>query len=434
MAEDVTGGSGGKVGKWIATSLVLGNMIGSGIFLLPASLAAYGGISVFGWLISAMGALLLAKVFAGLSRKITASGGPYVYTKKGLGDFPGFLVAWGYWISIWCTNAAITVAMLGYLAVFFPILAEQPIVAVFLGLAIIWGLSWVNSRGIKSAGYVQLVTTILKVIPLIVVTIAGFFFFNMEHFQPFNLSGLSDFDAILQTTTLTLFAFLGIESATIPAENVDNPEVTVSSATWTGTVLAIAVYVFGSIAIMGVVEPGVLQNSTAPFADAAAIMFGESARYWVAAGAVISTFGALNGWLLMQGQIPLAAARDDVFPRFFRKINKFGVPAAGLFLSSVLVSVLMITNYTKGLNKAFEFMILLSTLTVLVPYLFSAAAYMLLGPERRKSSGINWTLWTGMAAFIFSMYAVVGSGQEVVFWGFVMLMAGIPFYVFLKLK
>ena len=434
MSQSTGKESKNKVGQWTSSSLVLGNMIGSGIFLLPAALGAYGGISIIGWIVSSIGALLLAKVFASLSRVIPQSGGPYAYTRVGFGDFAAFLVAWGYWISILCTNAAITVAMLGYLAVFFPILETSPLISIILGVSIIWLLTWINNRGVRSARYVQLVTTILKIIPLILVTIVGFFFFNMQHFVPFNISGSSSWDAILQTTTLTLFAYLGVECATIPAEHVNDASSTIPRATWIGTLLAMAIYILGSISIMGILPPEELQASSAPFADAASRIWGSPAKYFVAFGAVISTFGALNGWIMMQGQIPMAAAKDKVFPSFFAKTDKASTPVSAIILSSVLVSVLLITNYTKGLNKAFEFMILLSTLTVLVPYLFSSATYMIIANKKNVSLYRNWGIWTGLGAFIFSLFAVMGSGQEVVFWGFIMLMAGIPFYVWIKLN
>ena len=359
-------------------------MIGSGIFLLPANLAEYGGISILGWIISAFGALLLAQVFASLSMRVPQSGGPYVYARAGFGDFSGFLVAWGYWISILCTNAAITVAMIGYLTVFFPILGADPFLAVIVGLAVIWLLTWVNNRGVYSAGYVQLVTTILKIIPLILVGIVGIFLLNMDHFQPFNISEFGTLEAIAKTTALTLFAFLGVEAASIPSESTANAKSVVPKATWTGTLIAAAVYILGSVAVMGVIPPDELEFSSAPFADAARIIFGEGAEYWVAAGAVVSTFGALNGWMLMQGQIPLAAAKDDIFPSFFKKLNNREAPALGIIISSILISILMSFNFNKGLNQAYEFMILISTLTVLVPYLFSSASYMLLVHDRTK--------------------------------------------------
>ena len=238
-------------------------MIGSGIFLLPASLAAYGGISVIGWIVSACGGLVLAKVFSELGKMFPQTGGPYIFAKKGFGDFPGFLVAWGYWIAIICTNAAITVTMLSYLSVFFPILKSSSLVAVLTGLGTIWLLTYINSRGVKAAGWVQLITTILKLVPLILIAIVGMFFIELAHFQPFNLSKENNFTAITATTTLTLFAFLGIESATIPADNIKNPEVTIPKATMYGIWAAIFVYILGSVAVMGLI-PCLLYTSPSP--------------------------------------------------------------------------------------------------------------------------------------------------------------------------
>lgn len=410
------------------TALVLGNMIGSGIFLLPASLASYGAISVVGWIVSACGGLVLAKVFSELARRFPETGGPYVFTKKGFGDFPAFLVAWGYWIAICCTNAAIAVTMLSYLSVFFPVLSNSPIIAAMTGLTVLWFLTYINSKGVKEAGWVQLITTILKLVPLILVGFVGLFFLEMDHFTPFNLSAKSDLSAITITTTLTLFAFLGIESATIPAENIRKPKVTIPKATLIATIVAIIVYIVGSIAVMGLVPPEVLVASEAPFADAAAVIWGDSSRKWIALGIVISTFGALNGWIMMQGQIPLAAAKDKLFPASFAKENKNGMPWFALVFSSILISGLMLMNYSKGLIKAFEFMILLSTLTCLVPYLFSTATHILFSLRSTRT----WTALWGVLAFAFSMWAIVGSGQEIVFWGFLALMSGIPFYVWIR--
>jgi len=405
-------------------------MIGSGIFLLPASLAYYGGISIIGWIVSAIGALLLAKVFATLSSTYPKSGGPYIYAKAGFGDFAGFLVAWGYWISICATNAAITVAMLSYLTVFFPILGNSALLSITIGLLSIWGLTWINTQGIKKAATLQLITTIMKVTPLILIAIVGLFYIDLNNFTPFNVSEKSNLQAITETATLTLFAFLGLECATIPAEDVEEADKTVSTATMLGTSIAIAIYVLGSMVVMGVISPIELQQSKAPFADAASLMWGEGARYIVAAGAVVSTFGALNGWLLMQGQIPMAAARDNMFHSAFGKTNSKGSPAVGIILSSVIVSIIMMLNFSKGFVKAFEFMILLSTLTVLVPYLFASATHIL---TFYKPGKLTHCLLGG-SAFLFSIWAVIGSGAEVVFWGFVLLMSGLPIFVWIKIK
>jgi APA family basic amino acid/polyamine antiporter len=425
-----------KIGLWTSTALVVGNMIGAGVFLLPASLANFGGISIFGWIFSAIGSLLLAKLFSNLSKKLPKSGGPYAYTKLGLGDFAAFLVAWGYWISIWCTNAAITVALVSYLSVFIPSLPNDPVLSIAIGLSIIWIITYLNTRGIKTAGKIQVVTTILKLVPLVLVAIAGLFYIDLSNFVPFNVSGESNFSAITLTATLTLFAFLGMESATIPADNIKNPEKTIASATMIGTLITVFVYIMGTVALMGMIPAEELQNSNAPFADAAAIIWGESARYWVAAGAIISTLGALNGWILMQGQIPLAASKDKLFPSIFGKENKNNTPAIGIVISSILVSILMMMNFSKGLIDTFTFIILLSTLTCLVPYLFSAASYVIICMQDKlwKNNGWISKIVIAFLAFLYSLWAVVGSGQESVYWGFILLMAGIPFYVWIKYK
>lgn len=421
-----------KLGFWESTALVVGNMIGSGIFLLPASLAVFGGISLVGWIFSSIGALLLAIVFGNLSRLAPhANGGPYAYTKIGLGEFPAFLVAWGYWISVWCTNAAIAVALVGYLSVFFPFLGNNPLAAILAGLSFIWFFSWLNTKPIKTVGIIQLITTILKITPIILIGLFGIFYLNTDHFIPFNLSDQSDFSAITATVTMTLFAFLGMESATIPSTGTEAPETTIKKATMTGTIITVLVYVLSSAAVMGLIPPETLANSNAPFADAAAIFWGEPAKYIVAAGAVISTLGALNGWILIQGQIPMAAAQDKLFPKIFGKINQHGSPTSGIILSSLLVSILMLLNYSKKLVDAFTFMMLLSTLSVLTPYLFSTASYAILS-LRKKEKNINGKLITALLAFCFSLWVIVGCGQEVVFYGFILLMAGIPFFVWLK--
>ncbi len=416
-------------------ALVVGNMIGSGVFFLPSALAEFGGVSILGWVFTAAGALVLAFVFSRLSKKVKAgNGGPYSFAREGFGAFAGFLVAWGYWVSIWCSNAGIAVAFVSYLSVFFPTLATQPLLACGVALATVWFLTWVNTRGVHQVGKVQLVTTLLKLVPLILVAFVGVFFLDSNHFVPFNRSGGSDFSAITATAALTLYAFLGMESATIPADSVENPKRNIPLATIYGTLVVIVVYVLGTIAVFGVLPPDVLVSSNAPFADAAAKIWGEGARYLVAGGVVISTFGALNGWILLQGQIPAAAAKDQLFPQIFGRMNDQNVPAMGLIISSLLISLLMLMNYTKGMVEAFKFMILLATLTVLVPYLFSAATLGLLALEQKKWPGnrrrTNLTL--AILGFLYSLWAVAGSGEESVYWGFLLLMAGIPFYVWIK--
>ncbi|MGI9139131.1 MAG: amino acid permease [Sediminibacterium sp.] len=421
-----------KLGLWTTTSLVLGNMIGAGVFLMPATLAGIGGISLLGWVCAAFGAFLLAKVFANLSRLVPAAeGGPYAYSQKGLGDFAGFLVAWGYLVSVWFTNAAIAVSFISALSTFIPILATHPLIAVIAGLATIWLLTWINTLGILTSGKVQLVTTVLKVVPLVLIGIGGLFFIHWDNFLPLNISGSSNFTAITQATTLAFFAFLGVECATIPSGSINDSANTVARATMLGTLLATFVYIMSTISVMGMIPIAKLQHSLTPFADAAEIIYGSSAKYWVSAGIAIAAFGALNGYILIQGQLPYAIAKDKLFPQVFMKLNANGVPAFGLAISSILVSVFMCMNYTKGLVDQFKFLILLSTLSALIPYLFSTAAYLIIRLKNKfDSSKVLYAAITlAGLSFLFFMWMVYGTGQETVFWGFLLTISSIPIYI-----
>jgi APA family basic amino acid/polyamine antiporter len=408
-------------------------MIGSGIFLLPATLAAFGGISLLGWVCAAAGAILMALVFGELGRMAPeTTGGPYAYTRLSLGEFAAYLVAWSYWISIWCTNAAIAVALVSYLTVFIPVLGQNSVAAILTGLAVIWFLTWTNSKHIRTVGLVQLFTTILKLLPILSIGLVGIFYFQLGNFPSFNLTNNSNFLILTSATTLIFFAFLGMESATIPGAKIKNAETTIRKSTIIGTIVTAFVYLLSTVAIMGILPHDSLSNSNAPFADAAQVFWGNAARYIVAAGAIISTFGALNGWILLQGQIPMSAAQHKLFPKVFGKLNANGSPALGLVLSSVLATILMTLNYAKSLVDAFAFMLLLSTLSVLVPYLFSIASFVMESFKRREKN-IPGKIVLAVFAFAFCLWMAAGSGQEVVFWGFLLIMAGIPFYVWMKL-
>ena len=435
LAPRATESRAGELGFWTCVSLVIGNMIGSGIFLLPASLAPYGGISLVGWLISTVGALLLAQVFCSLARRAPLAGGPYAYTRLAFGDLAGFLMAWGYWISVLAAVAAIAVAFISYLTIFFPSLASHPVQAALAALASIWLLTAVNALGIRAGGRMQVVTTVLKILPLVALVVFGWTRFEPSHFVPFNPTGTSAFSAATATVSLTLWAFLGLESATIPAGNIADPARTIPRATLLGTVLTALLYVGTTVVVMGILTPASLATSTAPFADAAGVLAGSWAGYAVGIGAVVSCFGALNGWILIQGQIPLALAADGLFPQVFARVSKNGTPVMALVGSSVLVTLLVAANYSRSLVQLFTFSILLATLTCLVPYLFSSLAeWTLLRQEREASGGSRKTgsVLVAILAFLYSFWAIAGSGQEAVYWGFLLLMAGVPVYVWVK--
>ncbi|MGH2640375.1 MAG: amino acid permease, partial [Actinomycetota bacterium] len=368
-----------ELGGWTTTAVVIGNMIGSGVFLLPAALAVvaleYGSGSLLAWVVTGVGAMLLAGIFASLGRAYPKTGGPYVYVRRAFGDFMGFQTAWGYWIAAWVGNAAIATAFVGALAVFIPRLGADTtnghVWAYVTAIGTIWLLTLINAWGVKQTGAVQLVTTVLKFVPLALIGVIGLFFMDTGNFGEFAPNGYGTGNGMIGGITaamaLTLWAFIGLESATVPAEEVKDAERSIPRATIWGTLGTAVLYAVATIAVMGILPLIVLRDSTAPFADAATEVFGGT--FWgkiVALVVMISTFGALNGWILLQGRVPYAAARDGLFPKAFGKLSRNGTPVLGLVVSSILITGLMALNYNKNLVDNFTFVILLATLVTLV--------------------------------------------------------------------
>ncbi len=427
-----------QLGLWLATALVIGNMIGSGVFLLPASLAPYGGISVLGWLFTAAGAFLLAYVFARLAHGYPRTGGPYAYSRRAFGDFIGFQTAWGYWIAAWIGNAAIATAFVSYLGHFVGYLDNTEghyLAQALVAVAAIAVLTVVNVAGVRTGGLVQGVLTALKLLPLLAIAFVGIFWFESANFPGFNVSGGSDFSAINSVAALTLWAFIGLESATVPAESVRDPERNVPRATLFGTVATAVVYILGTVAVMGILPLGTLGRSGAPFADAADQIWGGWAGDAVAAGAVVATFGCLNGWILLTGQMPFAAARDRLFPTPFAKLNRRGAPWFAIVTSSLMLVTFVFLFYNKGQIDRFNDYILLATTTTLLAYLYGAAARMMLLVSDRKrffTGRMAVEMTAALLAVAYALWAVFGAGYRYATWGVLLTFAGIPIYVWLK--
>lgn len=412
----------------MTTSIVIGNMVGSGVFLLPAALAAYGIYSLWGWLLSAAGALLLARVFSRLSRRAPRAGGPYAYPREAFGDFAGFLIAWMYWMSLPATNAAIAVAFTSYLATFVPVLGTRPLAGAGATLAVTWLLTGVNIVGVRTAGRLQLITVILKVSPVLVFALWAIFYFD-PHMLATGAAGQSAPAAVNSCAALTMFAFLGLECATIPTGHVKDPQTTIPRATLYGTGIAAVFYILSTTAVMGIVPAGSLAHSNAPFAVAAQRLWGGWAGDLIAVAAIISCFGALNGWILMSGQFPQAVAQDHLFPKLFAKDSARGTPARGLVFSSVIATLLILMNYSRGLVGTYDVIILIVTFFTLVPYMLCSLAEVLLG--RSDGSPVRNVVLASLA-FAFALWAAAGAGRDTLYWGTLAMLAGLPVYVWLK--
>lgn len=408
------------LGLWTATALVVGSMIGSGVFLLPASLAPYGGVSVIGWAITLSGALTLAWVFARLAMRWPQTGGPYMYARNAFGELPGFLVAWSYWVAIWSANAAIAVAFAGSLGALFPALTATPLGASACALTALWLCTAINLLGLREAGRMQLLLTVLKFVPLLVFSGIAVWHIDTAYFVPINPTDQPLPSAINASVTLALWALLGLEAATVPAGAIDDAERTIPRATVFGTLLAGIATVLAVSAVIGIVPTAQLKTSTAPMADAARLLWGGWAGTGIAVVAVISCLGALNGWVLISAQVSMAAAQDGLLPRWFSQRTAQGTPLFGILASSSLASLLVLSNYSRSLVSLFTFSILLSTAATLLPYLVGSAAWLLHGAGK--------TRLIALLALLYSAYALIGSGHDALLWGGVLLLAGLPIY------
>ncbi|GAB3388682.1 amino acid permease [Lysobacter fragariae] len=408
------------LGLWSATALVIGSIIGSGVFLLPASLAPYGATSLIGWGITLFGAVMLALTFARLAMLWPQTGGPYTFVRNGFGDLPGFVIAWSYWISTWTTNAAISVAFAGSIGSIFPALTATPLRSAAVALAALWTCIAINLVGVKQVGRAQVVLTVLKFVPLLVFGFVAIWFVDGSHYQPLNPSGQPLPHAINATVALTLWALLGLEAATVPAGSIDNPQRTIPRATVLGTGLAGLATILACSAVLGLLPAEQVKDSAAPMADAARVLWGPAAGIGIAAVAAISCLGALNGWVLISAQVPMAAANDKVMPAIFSRLDARGTPAAGILIAGGLATLLVFANFSKSLVQLFTFAILLSTAATLLPYFACSAAWL------RRGTGGGRVV--AALALLYSLYALVGIGAESLLWGIVLVVAGLPVY------
>ena len=420
-----------KIGVITLTALVAGNMIGSGIFLLPSSLARLGSLSLFSWIATTIGTMFIALVFRRISQMVKRTGGPYAYAQEGLGNVIGFQTAFCYWVAIWVGNAAIILTGVSHLAIFFPSISH-PVLICIISIAFIWLFTIINLSGIKNAGFTTTILTIAKLVPLAMIIFAGWFYFRPELLaDSLNVTKphVSNFSLITQGATLTLWAFIGVESATVPSESVHNPKRNIPLATLLGAGIAAVVYIGSSVVVMGLVPNASLQTSGSPFAEAALVIFGEWGQTLVAIGAIISCLGCLNGWILLQGQIPMAAAGDGLFLKIFGKKNKHDIPAWGIIITSVFITILLLLTMSKDLVKQFQEIILMATLANLIPYLYTPVSEIILF-VRRKVSMKKSTIFVAIVTILYSLWAIAGAGMDTLALSAILIMASIPLYLF----
>jgi basic amino acid/polyamine antiporter, APA family len=417
------------LGLAACTAIVVGNMVGSGFYLSPSAVAPYGSLAIVVWALMGAGAICLGLTFAKLAMLRPETGGPYAYTRIAYGDFAGFLIAWVYWISIWASLPVIAIALAGAVLDMFPGLHSR-IMATVLTLGAIWAVVLVNLRGVKAAGIVSELMAYAKMIPFGAVAIIGLLYVDPAHFSDFNPSGKPLLSATATLAPLTMFAFLGLESATVPAGNVKDPKRTIPRSTIIGIIIATLLYVLGTVVVMGIVPREQLIKSVAPFSDAAQILWGPWGATGISIAVILSSIGALNGWTLLMGQVPMAAARDELFPSIFSRLSHQGVPAIGIIVSAVLSTVLVLIQAAggSGFQSFYSLVVGLSTMAAVIPYAFCALATGLITGSTASDAVPRVTI-IELIAFIFAVFTLYGCGAEAVLYGLMLLVLGIPVYV-----
>jgi arginine:agmatine antiporter len=422
---------GKKMSLLQATMLVAGNMIGTGVFLLPVNLASVGGIAVFGWIIATAGAAALGLVFAKLGELEPKEGGPYAYARDFLGPYVGFQTNYIYWFGNWIGNIAIAVAAVGYLAEFFPSISAPP-ASVFATAAVIWVLTFANILGPRVVGALETWTMSLALIPILAVAFLGWIWFDWEMFRSaWNVSGGSDAHAISRAASMALWAYMGIESAAVSAGVIENPKRNIPLATLLGLGLSAVVYVLSSTVIMGLLPNEELQKSHAPFAEAARIALGAPGLVIVAACAVLKSVGSLGGWMLLVGQSAKAAADDGMFPQVFGRLNRHGVPGVGLTIVAVLMTVVLFATMSPTIAEQFSTIIDLAVILIVIPYIYSAVAVVKMvfdhGLPRRTFRTYKWI---AIGAVTYCLWAVIGGDPVTVVYSMVALLLSVPLYLF----
>lgn len=412
-----------KIGLLTLTSLVIGNLLGSGVFMLPATLAKFGSISVLGWIITAFGAIILALIFSELAHRIPKNGGPYAFVRHAFGDEAGFYIAWGYWTLSWISNSALVASAVSYIGVFTGQIDKSTALA--LQIAILGLITGFNLFGLKTTGRAELVITVAKIIPLIVLPVIGIPMLNMEHFPEFNLTLDTSMTALTGVIFITFWGFVGLETGTVPGGQIINARRTIPMATILGTLTAAAIYIAGTVVLFGVIPNEQLVKSETPYALAAtAILGGYAWAKVIAVAAIITCVGSLNGWTMVVGRIAQAAADDGLFPSVFSKTNKYGTPWLAVIISSSLTVPFLIMSINDNMIEQFNLIIDVSVMFYLVVYTVCILAFVKTILHSRTHTTYYWALV--VLGFAFIGWALLATKIHMLFYSLLSILVAVP--------
>ncbi|EJM83769.1 MULTISPECIES: arginine-ornithine antiporter [unclassified Pseudomonas] len=415
--------SPGKLKLGALVALVVGSMIGGGIFSLPQNMAASAdvGAVLIGWAITAVGMLTLAFVFQTLAnRKPDLDGGVYAYAKAGFGDYMGFSSAWGYWISAWLGNVGYFVLLFSTLGYFFPIFGEGNTVAAVIGASLLlWAVHFLVLRGIKEAAFINLVTTVAKVVPLLLFVLIAIFAFKLDIFTA-DIWGVKNPDLgsvmnqVRKMMLVTVWVFIGIEGASIFSARAEKRS-DVGKATVIGFITVLLFLVLVNVLSLGIMtQPELAKLQNPSMAAVLEHVVGHWGAVLISVGLIISLLGALLSWVLLCAEIMFAAAKDHTMPEFLRKENANHVPVNALWLTNAMVQLFLIITLFSA--STYLSLIYLATSMILVPYLWSAAYALLLavrGESYENDSGErSKDLLIGAIAVIYAVWLVYAGGTK----------------------
>lgn len=406
-------------GFWTATALVIGNMIGSGFFALPAQLAPFGFTSVAAWGAAIAGAMVIAWVIAGLSRAMPEATGTLAICAKALGPLPGVLIGWSFWVGVWSANAFIALTAVRYLGVFWPPLAASSLTLVLGAVALLWLITLLNLRGAPAAGRFQVATTLIKLLPFAAILlllaqlgVAGDLAADTHPHAPFDSGQLAS------AVTLAFFAMVGFECAGVAAERVRDPARTVTRATLTGVGVTGLLYLIACSGIVFAMPQEAVAGANAPVALFVETFWGRGAGLAVAGFAAVAAIGALNGWVLLQGEVPLGMARGGVIPASVGRTNARDVPVGALVASSVLASILVLSNVSRDTSAIYDFMLRVTTAATLWFYAGACVSALVIGVARPAA----------LVGLIFALWAIWGAGTEAVVLSLALMATAVPLY------
>jgi APA family basic amino acid/polyamine antiporter len=419
-----------QLGFWSVFAIVTGSQIGSGVFIAPATLAPYGLFGIAGWIISGLGALALALVFAELCARFPKTGGPHVFVLEAFGKHWAFFTGWTYWVVSFISTTAVIVTSIGYLS---PILPFAPGSAtLLLEFLLLFSIMGLNLRGVKTAGNAEFLLTLLKFIPLFLLPSLALYHFQADNLvmSP-NTAHMPLREILGHVTLLTMWGFIGLESATASAGAVINPKKTIPRAIVLGTLSVALIYIFSSVGIMGLIPGSVLMESRAPYVDAAQYLSGGNWHMGISLIASIVCIGTLNAWILTSGQIALGLAHDKILPKPFLRLNSRGSPFWGIIISCLGIVPLLIMTNSQSLAKQVTDLIDISVISFLFVYLICSLGLMRV-LKREKAPIISLPFAAAFFAILFCIFVILQTPLTTLTIASLFTLSGLPLFLWQK--